>query len=328
MNAPAVIKGTVRRTEHRIPASDDAGLGLCLRHAAPAGGAVRGTLLLVHGATLASGLWDIAVPGYSMLDVLAASGFSAWAVDVRGYARSDRLAAPVAVYAGREEAVLDIGAALDFACRQDKVQRVVLVGGSWGSITSGLFASRDPARIAGLALMAPLYSAVNNLWLADLADPHDRTRIRADLGACRRVDRAHLLARWDPEIPAGRVHERRDSAVLDALLADALACEAESNVEQFVAPNGTLHDLFEVFSGRPVYDPSRLQMPVLLVRGEHDMTSTHVDAQGLFERIGSYDKQYLQIGDAGHFVCAERRAGEFQRALIAFSSRVLFRTDD
>jgi len=139
------------------------------------------------------------------------------------------------------------------------------------------------------------------------------------------VSRAQLLARWDPEIPPGRTAQRRAPAVLDALLADALECEPAPGAAAFTVPNGTLHDLFEVFSGRPLYDAATLRMPVLLVRGEHDATSTHADAQGLFEALGSHDKQYLQIGDAGHFVCAERGAAEFQRALVGFAARVLSR---
>lgn len=312
----------MRRSVHRLPAADDMGLALHLRHAAPEAPA-RGSVLLVHGATLASGLWDVEVPGYSVLDTLAASGFSAWALDIRGYARSERLVAPAGAYAGREQAVRDIAAALDHACRYDGVTGAVLVGGSWGSITTALFASRDARRIAGLALMAPLHAAVNESWLADLADPADRSRLHPGLGASRGVGRAHLLARWDPEIPPGCAETRRDPAVLDALIADALACEPVSDATTFTVPNGTLHDLFEVFSGRPLYDAAALRMPALLVRGEHDATSTHADAQRLFGALGSHDKQYLQIGDAGHFVCIERRAPEFQRALIGFAARVL-----
>lgn len=316
-----VARPALRRAVHRLPAADTMGLALHLRHVGPESGA-RGSVLLVHGATLASGLWDLAVPGYSVLDALASVGFSAWALDVRGYGRSARLAAPVAAYAGREDAVRDIATAMTFACAHDDVPSLMLVGGSWGSLTTGLLASRDPGRIAGLALMAPLYATVNESWLADLADPREPARLHPALGACRTVGRAELLARWDAEIPPGRTEQRRDPVVFEALLEEALACESPRG-STFTVPNGTLHDLLEVFSGRALYDASALRMPVLLVRGEHDATSTHVDAQRLFEALGTHDKQYLQIGDAGHFVCLERRAAEFQRALAGFAARVL-----
>ncbi len=305
----------------RLPPVDDAGLGLHVRHVAPAGPS-RGTVMLVHGATLASGLWDIAVPGYSVMQALAQAGFSAWALDIRGYARSGRLQAPTAAYAGRHEAVRDIAHAVDFACRHDGREHLLLVGGSWGSITSALYASGRPQRVAALALMAPLYAAVNLPWLRDLAEPGNRLQRRADLGPTRRVDKPHLLMRWDAEIPHGNPARRRDPAVLDALVQDALDAEATA-ASHFVVPNGTLHDLFEVFSGRPLYDPTALRMPVLLLRGEQDLTSTDADARRLFEALGSGDKQYLQIGDAGHFVCAERAAHVFQQSLLGFAAQTL-----
>jgi pimeloyl-ACP methyl ester carboxylesterase len=47
----------------------------------------------------------------------------------------------------------------------------------------------------------------------------------------------------------------------------------------FRCPNGALADLVEVFNGRPLYEPAELTMPVLLIRGEQDTTSTATDAQ-------------------------------------------------
>jgi alpha-beta hydrolase superfamily lysophospholipase len=310
----------VRQTLRLLPA-DGMGLALHVRHVAPAG-PNRGTVMLVHGATLASGLWDIAVPGYSVMEALALAGFSAWALDVRGYARSDRIAAPGAAYAGRDEAVRDIAHAVEFACQHDQREQVLLVGGSWGSITSALYATRQPQRVAALALMAPLFAAVNLPWLRDLAEPHNRLQRRDDLGPTRRVDKSQLLLRWDAEIPHGATERRRDPAVLDALVHDALGAEVAA-AGHFVVPNGTLHDLFEVFSGRPLYDPAALRMPLLLLRGEHDLTATDADARRLFEAVGSDDKQYLQIGGAGHFVCAERQASTFQRVVIGFAAHTL-----
>lgn len=313
----------VRRSVHRVAAADSARLALHVRHAAPAAARPVGTLVLVHGATLASGLWDIAVPGYSLLEALAAAGYSVWAPDLRGYARSDRLPRPAAAYSALPEARRDIAAVVEHACRADGAQRVLLVGGSWGSVTTAAYAAAHPDRLLGLALMAPLYASVNRLWLDELADPADGSRLDPRLGATRRVDLAALLRRWDPEIPYADKARRRDDAVLAALLADALAAEPEpGDGGSFSVPNGTLHDLFEVFSGRPLVDASALRMPTLLVRGEHDATSTDEDMRLLFTRLGSDDKQCVTVGDAGHFLCAERRAPVFLRALTGFADRL------
>lgn len=209
----------VHLSTHRVPAADAAGLSLHLRHASPAS-VPQGTVVLVHGATLASGLWDIGVPGYSVLEALAGAGFSAWAPDIRGYARSDRLVRPEAPYAGLHEAVADIAATVRHAQQHDGVARVLLVGGSWGSVTTAAYAGTHADQLLGLGLMAPLYAARNPLWLADLADPGAPQRLRATLGATRSVRREDLLRRWDAEIAQADKSLRRDAAVLDALLTD------------------------------------------------------------------------------------------------------------
>jgi pimeloyl-ACP methyl ester carboxylesterase len=292
-------------------------LTLHVRHVAPAGPS-RGTVVLVHGATLASGLWDIAVPGYSLLEALAGAGFSAWAPDLRGYARSDRLPNPAQAYANRHDAVADIAATVEIACAADGVGQVLLVGGSWGSITAACYASQNSQRVQALALMAPIYATRNASWLLDLAEPDDEGRLRATLGPTRRIARSDLLLRWDREISESDKTLRRDPRVLDALMHDALAAEPTGELDSFTVPNGTLHDLFEAFSGRPLYDPATLRMPVLLVRGEHDGTSTVADAELLRSRLASCEVQLHTLPDAGHFICAERAALRFQQTLIGF----------
>ncbi len=318
MTAPPAAP--VLRQEFRLPPADEAGLSLHVRHVRPAGLAL-GSVVLVHGATLASGLWDIAVPGYSLLEALARSGLSAWALDVRGYARSDRLPKPTRAYAGLTEAVADISATVEHVCTHDGVPQVGLIGGSWGSITSARYASAHPQRVAALALMAPIFAMRNPSWLADLADPAAPGVLHPQLGATRLVGRADLLRRWDAEMAGANPTDRRDPRVLDALMADSLAPEDSPAAQAFWVPNGTLLDLFEAFSGRPLYDPAMLKMPVLLARGEHDGTSTAADLQHLRSRLGSAVVEVHTIANAGHFICAERAAPVLQQRLVGFLSR-------
>ena len=325
MRSSGCESSAVERTDHRLPPADALGLTLFVRQARPCG-PCRGTVVLVHGATLASGLWDIAVPGYSVLDALAGLGYSVWAPDIRGYARSGRLTDPTSPYAGLHEAVRDIGAVVDHACAADGTAQVLLVGGSWGSITTARYATERPHRVGALALVAPIYASPNALWLTDLSHPDAPDRLRADLGATRRVGRADLCRRWDPEIPGGDPAKRREERVLRALMHDALVAEpapplGDSDPPTFSVPNGTLIDLFESFSGRPLYDPARLPMPVLLVRGEDDQTSTAVDMRALQQRMAHSQVQCEILPDAGHFICAERAAPALQRLLGGFLAR-------
>ena len=61
---------------------------------APSSGAPRGTVLFVHGSSMASQpTFDLQVPGRpdsSVMDWFAARGFDAWCLDNEGYGRSDK----------------------------------------------------------------------------------------------------------------------------------------------------------------------------------------------------------------------------------------------
>jgi pimeloyl-ACP methyl ester carboxylesterase len=109
--------------------------------------------------------------------------------------------------------------------------------------------------------------------------------------------------------------------MIDALVAEPAPPLGYAGPPTFSVPNGTLIDLFESFSGRPLYDPERLPMPVLLVRGEDDQTSTAVDMRALQQRMVHSPVQCETLPDAGHFICAERAAPVLQRLLGGFLAR-------
>ncbi|MEQ8603099.1 MAG: alpha/beta fold hydrolase [Marivibrio sp.] len=297
------------------------GLRLFLRRRAGPGEPV----LFVHGATLGSRLFDIPHPGASWMQALAACGFDAYGVDVRGYGRSrpadgfptDR------PYARAGDAVEDIACALAAIRERRDGARVHLIGGSWGSITTALYAS-DPARasaLASLTLYAPIFAERNQPWIDLIADPEAPDRPNPALGAARAVTEADMRARWDSEIPHPDPTVWRDEAVFRALIDASLADDpgaATRDPPAFLAPNGTLLDLWETFHGRPLYDPTRIRTPSLLLRGGADPTSTRTDALALFDRLGAADKRYQEIAGGAHFISAERRARQVFAASAGF----------
>ena len=74
----------------------------------------------------------------------------------------------------------------------------------------------------------------------------------------------------------------------------------------------------EVFNGRPLYDPAKLVMPALLIRGAQDTTSTATDAQRLLEAIASPVKRNRVIAPGSHFLCIERNRAKLYDELNDF----------
>jgi pimeloyl-ACP methyl ester carboxylesterase len=305
---------------HFIASSDEPGLRLHIR--AHGDDPARAPVLFVHGATYASRLYDIPHPGASWLRATAEAGFAAYALDIRGYGLSHSQVFETAEepYARASEAIRDIDDAVAWICAHHAVESICLIGGSWGSITTALYASTiGAARVERLVLYAPIFAEINTGWLTILADPNDPARLDPRHGAARLVTQAATRERWDAEIPDGA--DWRDEAVFQALVQASLVDDPRSaghDPPAFRAPNGTFLDLWEAFNGRRLYDPKDVHCSTLLIRGGADPTSTRTDALRLFDGLGSADRQYVEIANGAHFASAEKRAHRVFQAVNAF----------
>ncbi len=286
-------------------------------------------VLFVHGATYPGLSFDLGVPGYNWMDFVAARGFAAYALDIRGYGSSSRprqMAGPAGEakpVMRAPEAVRDILDAVDFIRRRTGVTRVNLIGWSWGTVTAGAFAAEYPTMVERLVLYAPVYSLhmPERLRAFRLADPGDESRFNPAIGAYRTVDAAAIRARWEAQIVPENKDEWRDAAVAEAWIAALLASDPKSTTYEppaLRAPNGVLVDVFEIFSGRPVYDAGRITAPTLIIRGADDPTATDEDATGLYVALGSRYKDYTALAGGSHFISLERKAPVLMRAVQMF----------
>jgi pimeloyl-ACP methyl ester carboxylesterase len=284
-------------------------------------------VLLVHGATLGASLFDLPLPGYSLLGELAGAGRAAFALDIRGFGHS--MAGTVVQAPAQDNppfprlahAVEDIGTAVDAILAREGVDAIDLLGFSWGTVTGCAYAAANAGKVARLALYAPLYGERNPLWLGRIAEPRDPARLLAGIGAYRLLTQAALLGRWNEDIGGGDPARYREPGVAEAVFAQFAALDpgTRSGAEPaFRCPAGALADLVSVFNGRPLYDASALTMPTLLVRGADDTTSTDSDARSLLAAIAAPEKQYCTIDPGSHFLLLERNRRELYSALCDY----------
>jgi pimeloyl-ACP methyl ester carboxylesterase len=329
MQAMAAGIGTAGRAQvHRLPAPGSGGvtLGLLERR----GGSETSRqppVLVVHGATLGAGLFDLPVAGYSMLSDLAEAGRSAFAIDIRGYGLSlngevmDARPDANPPFAPMADAVRDISAAVDFIRMRENAEAVDILGSSWGTITAARYAGEYPQNVARLVLYAPLYAEKNNAWLDRIADPGDRSRLNPRFGAYRLLTLDELARRWNADLGVGDPASYRNPGMAEAIFAALSASDPRArslDPPALRVPNGALADLVSVFNGRPLYDPAKLTMPTLLVRGADDTTATDSDARNLFARIASGDKEYRVVSPGSHFLCVERSRRQLYKEIERF----------
>ena len=284
-------------------------------------------MLLLHGATFGARLFDLPRGGYSLMTALAAEGRAVYAVDIRGFGTSRGGAAMEEPpshnppFAGVEVAINDVAAAVDLILRRQQAPSLDLIGFSWGAIAAARYAGDNPGKIARLALYAPLYAEINAAWLGRIVGSQDLTRLATTLGAYRLVTLDGVIRRWDGDLPTAQFSVYREDGVAELVFQTLSALDPRSSSRlplAFRCPNGPLADIARICKGQPLYDPAKVVMPTLLVRGDDDTTSTHSAALRLLGEVASPEKRYCVIAPGSHFLCIERNRATLYEHLNDF----------
>ena len=145
----------------------DPGISVYVRNKRPASMtsfSAEKTVLFVHGATYPSETaFDLQLDGMSWMDYIARAGYDVYLVDVRGYGRStrppemDQPASANPPIATTDEAVRDVGAAVDFILKRRGVAKINLLGWSWGTAIMAWYTTQNNDKVNKLVLYAPLW---------------------------------------------------------------------------------------------------------------------------------------------------------------------------
>lgn len=315
----------------------DPGIRLGIRETRPEGSPAGVPVLLLHGARV-PGIpsFDLAVPGYSLADDLAAAGHVVWNLDARGYGRSTRpegmLRDPAATapLVRSSEVVRDVAAAVAALRARHGVGQVALLGWATGGHWLGHYASIFSDRVSHLVLYNTLYGGTSTHPSlgrgSDLEDPERPGEFNARaLGAWRASSAASLLGGWDASIPLEDKTAWRDPAVAEAYVAAALASDPTSGQRTppgFRAPTGALEDSFYLACGRQLWDASLITAHTLILRSERDFWSRAEDVEMLQRHlVHAASVRAVTLPDATHFAHLdrpERGRARFLEETLAF----------
>ena len=319
-SAPAVQALEV--DDFQVP-SKAAGVTLFVRNKRPSGMQAFASdriVLFVHGATFPSeSSFDLALDGLSWMDFIARAGYDVYLVDVRGYGGSTRPAAtsdpdgralPIATLA---EAVDDVDAAVDFIRHRRQVERIHLIGWSWGTAIMGRYAATHGHKVDRLVLYAPLWQR--------RAEPMSTRGV--DVKApYRLVNVAAVKSRWLAGVAPDKHEQLVPRAWFEAWVAATLATDpwGSSQTPPVIrAPNGVFADLQTTGAWVPPYDPAAIRAPTLLIKAEWDADTPSYMAQTLFPLlVHAPRKQYIEIGEGTHSVLLERHRLQLFRAVQGF----------
>ena len=246
------------------------------------GTAARGTVLFVHGSSMASQpTFDLTVPGRqdsSVMDWFAARGFDCWCMDMEGYGRSDKTRP---INCDISNGADDLEAGSDYIMKATGAKKLLVYGISSGALRAALFAQRHPERVARLALDAMVWTGEGSPTLAE------RRKKLPEFSAKNRrpIDHAFVKSIFTRDHPG-----TADNATVQAF-ADAIVALDDS------VPTGTYVDMC---SKLPLVDPEKIASPTIIMRGQWDGIASVEDLIEFFKRLPNPDKQFTVMAGISH----------------------------
>ena len=263
-------------------------------------------VLFVHGATYPGTGFDLPLGGKSWMDYVAERGFDTYALDLPSYGRSTR--APAMEVAAEDnppltrgtEAVKAVGAVVEHLLKRRGVQKVILVGWSWGTTLVSTYATERAGTVERVVLYAPA-------WVRTTPS---LVQVQGKLGAYRTVSRDQALARWMTGVPEDKKATLIPAGWFEAWADTTFATDPKGGGKTLRAPNGVIQDGQEFFGATPpklYWDPEKLTAPTLLVLGEWDKDTPPYMAQTLFPLLTKAAwKRLAMLSEGTHTIMMEK----------------------
>jgi alpha-beta hydrolase superfamily lysophospholipase len=251
----------------------------------------RGVIVLLHGRTW-SALpdFDLQVPGEprSVMQALNAQGYSAFALDLRGYGKTPRDATG---WWTPDRAARDLTAAIEWLAQEKHLVKPTLLGWSNGSVVALLMAQRRPELISNLILYG---------FPRDVAAPP--------------------VVQPVPERPAREVNTRK-RAVADFISPQAISRKViDAYVAAALSADPVRVDIRATEQWGEL-DPAKVITPTLVLQGERDPLAPIPAQANLFTRLGTPDRQWVVLPGVDHAALIEDSQPAFIAAIVAFVAR-------
>ena len=251
-------------------------------------------ILLVHGLTYSSHEFDINYEDYSLVRLLARDGYAVWRVDVAGYGRSGQVEdgfQPDSDYAGE-----DINAAVEKIVAETGIDKIDVLGWSWGTVTSSRYAVKYPEHLNKLILYAPILSG---------------------LGAYDITDAFHYNT-WEHAADDFQLDAEGhyDLTITDPVIIE-LYCSSCWHYDHDYSPNGGRRDLC-VDASEKLIDLDSIQAPTLVICGDKDPYLSFDLVNTALEHL-SEGSELVVIPGASHAVMIEAPFyHEFQSSVLSY----------
>ena len=229
--------------------------GIFVRSWSPPSGGARAVVVLVHGFNSHSGYY------VRTGEALAARGFAAYALDLRGRGRSD---GDRFYIESMSEYVQDVATVVSLAKSRHAGRSVFLLGHSAGGVVSCLYVIEHQAELAGFICESFAFQV-----------PAPDFAIAALKGLSHLAPHAHVLKLHNEDFS-------RDPAVVKAMNDDPL-------IANETQPTRTVAELARADERLRTEFPS-ITLPLLILHGTADKATKPSGSQTFYDTAGSKDK--------------------------------------
>ncbi|MBL0928574.1 MAG: alpha/beta hydrolase [Alphaproteobacteria bacterium] len=238
-------------------------------------------LFLIHGSSLSAvPSYDLKIPGeddYSVMDYFVRLGFDVWTMDHDGYGRSSRTSSNGDIAA----AIDDLDVAMPLVEEESGRAKATVFGQSGGAVRAAAYAEQRPERVERLVLDGFVWTGKGSPTLEKRRERLDEWRA----SNTRKFDRAFFETIFNRDHPGfGDPRVASFWADYETALGDTF-------------PTGTYLDMS---ANLPKADPTKIQCPVLIIRGEFDGIATDDDLIEFFRLLPNKDKHFSLMAGQAH----------------------------
>lgn len=252
----------------------------------------KGSILLIHGRTWSARPdFDLQVPGMqrSVMASLAARGFAAYAVDLRGYGETPRDATG---WLTPKRAMADVLNVLTWLQKQHpSLPLPAVLGWSRGGAIAMMAAQAQPPKVSAFITFGFVFDP--DLQFVDVTLPEK------------------------PQMEKNTAESAASDFISPKITPTAVI---KAFVEQALKADPIMADL----KGDSEYNamkPARVTVPTLVLYGDNDPGVPHDDAGKFFARIAAGDKQMVVLPDADHAAQLEDTHDAWIAAVVNFLTR-------
>jgi len=304
---------------YTIPSTDGVTLEAFEKYVGPDSGDYRPTrvLLFVHGASFPAQIgFNLPVKDHNWMEYMALKGWDTWTFNLRGFGKSTHPpATPWKDVAAPEVGIQDTDAVVDYIKNLRKVDKVDLLGWSFGTIWGGLYVEKHPEKVNKYVAYAPAYQ--KNEPLKEILAKNEQV-YTGNTYLCIKAG-PPMTGRWQSEIKYDGQFNEEVAKTYQQIWLDSDPEAKTKDPPCARAPISAFYaTLKQLRAGAPPYDPKKITVPTMVLRGEYDTWSLHDDAVNLYRDLGATMKVMVELPGGGHFYQYEKYSTRIFEAVYLF----------